>query len=78
MVFNHPVEWWQLGGVALICFGALRWYIPAMVDYKVCCRMGEERARQRAEIEQAKQTIALARVGRFQATNPPPEVHSGQ
>jgi hypothetical protein len=77
MVVNHPVEWWQLGAVALVLFGGLRWYVPAAVESAVAHRFAAERERRRAEIEQERQKIALARVGRFQATAPTAEVTSG-
>jgi hypothetical protein len=77
MTINHPVEWWQLAGVLLVIAGALRWYVPAMVESSVAAWADKERLKRRAEIEKERQEIALARVGRFQATQPPAEVSSG-
>ena len=77
MVINHPVEWWQLGAVALIVGGVLRWWLPALIESKVAAWASMERDKRRAEIESDRQKIALARVGRFQATAPPAEVTSG-
>lgn len=77
MTINHPVEWWQLAAVGAIVWGGMRWWLPALIESKVAAWANKERDKRRAEIEQERQQIALARHGRFQATQPPPEVTSG-
>jgi hypothetical protein len=77
MTINHPVEWWQLVGVLLVVYAFLRWYVPAAVGAAVALRAEKERTERRAQVEQARQQLTLARLGKHQVLEVPVTTDGG-